>query len=377
MTRRILFVSNGVGEDMIAARIIDELPGQDMAITAYPLVGSGVYPASIPLLDPRRDMPSAGFSFRAGSRGLIADVRAGLVGHWRSQRRTLRAQRGRFDLVVTVGDVYCLWMAAHAHPSPVLVATADSVRAGRFGWQAVWVMRRCARQIFARDPDTAAALRADGLPAVSLGNIMLDLLTPRGETFGLSPDVPVVVLLPGSRPDAVGNARLLGQTAAAVAEDMPGVEFLLAVAPTLTEATLRDALQALPGTLTDADGTLRIGRARVRLTQAFADALARGWVVLGMAGTAHEQAAALGRPVVGFPGHGAQFGPQFLQAQRRLLGDALVPARDWRDAAQAVVRLLRDAGERERRGTVGRERMGPPGGAQRTAAALRTLIQNG
>jgi uncharacterized protein (TIGR03492 family) len=377
MTRQILFVSNGVGEDLIASRLIEELEGDNLGITACPLVGTGAYPSGVPVLGPRRAFPSGGFSLREGLRGLSADLRAGLVDHWRAQRRTLRAQRGRFDLVVTVGDVYCLWMAAHAHPSPVLVATADSVRVGRFGWQAIWVMRRCARQIFARDPDTAAALRNDGLPAVSLGNIMLDLLKPRGETFGLPPDSPVVVLLPGSRPDAAGNARLLGQTAAAVAGGMPGVEFLLPVAPTLTEATLRDALQALPGTLTDADGTLRIGRARVRLTRAFADALARGWVVLGMAGTAHEQAAALGRPVVGFPGHGAQFGPQFLQTQRRLLGEALVPARDWRDAAGAVARLLRDASERERRGTVGRERMGPAGGAQRTAAVLRTLIQNG
>ncbi|MDR7419922.1 MAG: lipid-A-disaccharide synthase-related protein [Armatimonadota bacterium] len=377
MTRRVLFVSNGVGEDLIASRLIEEFDGDGLSITACPLVGLGVYRPDVPLLEPRRAFPSGGFSLREGLRGLTADLRAGLVGHWRDQRRTLRAQRGRFDLVVTVGDVYCLWMAAHAHPRPAFVATADSIRVSPFGWQARWVMRRCARQIFARDPDTAAALAGDGLPAVSLGNIMLDLLRPRGETFGLRPDVPVVVLLPGSRPDAVGNAVLLGQTASAVAAEVRETEFLLAVAPTLTAAALRRALGTLPGARTEADGALRIAGARVHLTTAFADALARGNVVLGMAGTAHEQAAALGRPVVGFPGHGSQFGPQFLRSQRRLLGEALVPARDWRDAARAVVRLLRDAGERERRGAIGRQRMGPPGGAQRTADALRTLIQNG
>jgi uncharacterized protein (TIGR03492 family) len=375
MKRRILFVSNGVGEDLIAARLIAELQDDSLEIIAYPLVGRGAYPPSVPMLDPRRDLPSGGFSLRPGLRGLAADLRAGLLGHWRRQRRTLVEQRGRVAMAVAVGDTYCLWMATHADPRPAFVATADSVRTGSFGGPARHVMRRHARQIYARDPDTAEALAGEGLPAVALGNVMLDMMDAQGGHFDLPPDAPVVAILPGSRSDAPGNAVLLAQTASAVAAAVPDVRFLLTIAPTVRDDALR---KALAGSADAPAGTqtVAVGRATITLTRAFADAVARAAVVLGMAGTAHEQAAGMGRPVVAFPGPGTQFGPQFLAMQRRLLGDALIAARDWRDAAAAVVKLLRDSDERVRRGRAGRERMGPPGGAQRIALALRGMIQN-
>jgi uncharacterized protein (TIGR03492 family) len=147
------------------------------------------------------------------------------------------------------------------------------------------------------------------------------------------------LLLPGSRGDAPQNAVLLAQAAAAIAETTTDARFLVSVAPTVREEQVRRALAMCPGASAIEDHNLRIGSARLQLTTSFADALACGTVVIGMAGTAHEQAAAMGRPVVGFPGQGAQFGPQFLRLQQRLLGDALIAARNWREAAEIVVVL--------------------------------------
>lgn len=372
----MLVVSNGVGEDLIATRIIASLPDAGVAIAAYPLVGAGAYPPPIPLLDPRRALPGGGFSLRAGLRGLRADLTSGLVRLWVSQRRTLLGQRGRFDLVVAVGDVYCLWMAALAAPRVAFVSTADSVRIAPFGALARVGLRRHAHRIFARDPDTADALAAQGLPAVAAGNVMMDLVRPAGEHFGLPPQAPAVTLLPGSRSDAPANAALLVRAAQAIAGEHPEVRFLLAHAPAVSSDAIARRLAALDGSVARAADAITLGPARILLTTAFADALERASVVIGLAGTANEQAAGLGRPVVGFPGPGPQYGPAFLAAQNRLLGDALVPARTWQEAAAAVVRLLRDPDERERRGAVGRARMGPPGGAQRIAAALVEMIQN-
>jgi uncharacterized protein (TIGR03492 family) len=274
---------------------------------------------------------------------------------------------------VAVGDAYCLWMASGASRQVAFVSTADSVRICEFGTLAVWVMRRRASRIFARDPDTAQALAATGLPAVALGNVMMDLVEGAGETFGLSPNAQVVTLLPGSRADAPGNAVLLARAAQAIAAEEPGVRFLLAVAPTVAvEDVLRRLPQAEPN-----EGGATVGGARFVLTSAFADAVARASVIIGMAGTANEQAAGLGRPVVAFPGPGTQFTPAFLQMQHRLLGDALLPTRDWREAAAAVVRLLRDPDERELRGAAGRARMGPPGASARISAALLEMLDRG
>lgn len=366
--RRALFVSNGIGEDLIAARIIaslgaaDAALGTEGAVTAYPLVGTGAYPPHISLLDPRRALPSGGFSFRAGLRGLGADLAAGIVGLSIQQRRTLARQRGRHSLVVAVGDAYCLWMAGQASSRVAFVSTAESVRIAPFGPLARAVMRRYARRIFARDPDSAEALAAHGLPAVAAGNVIMDLLQTTDERFGLPVETAVVTLLPGSRRDAPRNAAMLARAAEAVTGEIPDVRFLLPLAPTVSADEVARNLGA--------------SAARIHVTRAFADAVTRASVIIGLAGTANEQAAGLGRPVVGFPGPGTQFGRAFLSGQHRLLGDALVPARDWRDAAAAVVRLLRDPDERARRGAVGRARMGPPGGAQRIAGALLEMIQN-
>lgn len=380
MTRRVLLVSNGIGEDLIAASIAGPLQAAGATVTAYPLVGMGAYPPDVSLLDPRRTMPSGGFSMRSGMRGLGADLAAGLIGLWRGQRRTLATQRGLRDLVVAVGDTYCLWMASGASRRVAFVSTADSVHIREYGRLEVWVMHHRASRVFARDPDTAQALAAIGLPAVALGNVMMDLVEGAGETFDLAPDAQVVTLLPGSRADAPGNAALLARAAQAIAAEEPGTRFLLALAPTVAvEDVLRRLSQAEPceggaeisGAIV---GGAIVGGARLVFTSAFADAVARAGVVIGMAGTANEQAAGLGRPVVAFPGPGTQFTPAFLKMQHRLLGEALLPARDWREAAAATLRLLRDPDERELRGAVGRSRMGPPGASERISAALLEIL---
>ncbi len=372
---RVLVVSNGVGEDLIATRIIESLPRADITVSAYPLVGLGAYPSHISLLDPRRALPGGGFSLRAGLRGLGSDLRGGIVSLWLAQRRTLRAQRGAFDLVVAIGDTYCLWMAGLAARRVAFVSTADSVRIAPFGLLARMGLRRHARRIFARDPETAEALVAQGLPAAAAGNVMMDLVRPAGECFDVPPDAPVVTLLPGSHRDAPANAALLARAARAIAGECPEARFLLARAAAVSADAIVRALAAVDGTMSRTGDVIVIGHARIHLTTAFADALERAAVVIGLAGTANEQAVGLGRPVVAFPGPGPQYGPAFLRAQHRLLGESLLPTPTWQEAAMAAIRLLRDPGERERRGAVGRERMGAAGGAQRIAGALGEMIQ--
>lgn len=360
MAKRTLFVSNGVGEDLIASALARHLRTVGVEVVAYPLVGLGAYAADIPLLDPRLELPSGGFSLRADLRGLGADLATGIVGLWFGQRRALKAQRRRFDLVVAVGDTYCLYMAGAVSSRVAFVSTADSVRISPFGALARASLRRYASHVFTRDPDTADALTAMGHRAVPVGTVMMDQLDGTGETFGFAPDAPVVVLLPGSRRDAPDNATLLAHTAAVVAGDVPGVRFLMPLAPSVPADLVRTRIAS--------------ARADITLTPLFADTLLRASVVIGLAGTANEQAAGLGKPVVAFPGTGTQFGPQFLRTQHRLLGDALVAARTWQEAATGVVRLLRDPEERHRRGEIGRRRMGPPGATRRIGTALMEIL---
>jgi uncharacterized protein (TIGR03492 family) len=386
----VLIVSNGIGEDLIASTIVKRLRTAGIQVTAYPLVGVGAYPPEIPVLDPRQNLPSGGFSTRAGNRRLMGDLAGGLVRLWFAQRATLRAQRNRYDAVVAVGDGYCLWMASRTGARPVFVATADSARISPFGTWAKAVMRRSARCIFTRDTDTADALSKIGLPATAAGTIAVDEVQPTGLTFGLPAGALVVTLLPGSRQDAGENAAILARAVRAIAAEANEVQFLLPVAPGASRAEIARRLggAGAPGGTDPARAAsgpddagapeasaVEVGTARVILTPAFADAITRAHVVIGLAGTANEQAAGIGRPVVAFPAASAQFGAQFLAAQHLLLSDALVPVADWREAAAAVLRLLRDPAERARRGAVGRERMGPPGGSRRVADAILEILR--
>jgi uncharacterized protein (TIGR03492 family) len=364
---RVLIVSNGYGEDAMGAVLGRALRKHGAEVLAYPLVGLGhAYQGEgIPVLDPRRTLPTAGFGFRTGWREAWEDLRAGWVSLTLVQRRTLQRQRGACDEVVAVGDLFCLWMAAATGIRPVYLPTAKSEYTEPHEPWELLLIRRWARHSFPRDPLTAERYRKAGLAAAYVGNLMMDCLEFGKEAFGYAPDEPVVLLLPGSRRDAPANFRLLLQTAARVAAVHPEVRWLCALSPTVDPTSLARAAGAEL-----LEGQMAWGGLRVRITRSFTDAANQATVVLGMSGTANEQAAGLGKPVVALPGPGPQFTRKFLALQARLLGEALVPAEGPEEAARAVLRLLANPEERARRGEAGRARMGPPGGADRLARWL-------
>jgi uncharacterized protein (TIGR03492 family) len=366
----VLIVSNGHGEDAVGLGIANELQGQGR-IVAFPLSGTGGAYHAVPLLDPRRSLPSGGFALRGSWRRLWADMSAGVAAHWLAQRATLRGQRGRHRLVVAIGDVYCLQMAALAGRPIVFIATAKSEYNEPHRWLERLIIRRRAAIVFTRDQSTADALRRAGLPAEYVGNPLMDTIGVSETPVAVDRAKLTVTILPGSRADAYDNLRPLLQVCEAVARRVPAT-FLCALAPGIDMGRVRaDATRAR--WLADGDG-LRRDAVVIKLTSAFGDAVQAADVVVGLAGTANEQAAGLGKAVVTFPGPGAQATRQFVKLQQRLLGDALVTTQTWEEAARAVVRLLTDPAERTARGTFGRQRMGSPGAIKKIAKKIVELL---
>ncbi len=372
MRPRLLSVSNGHGEDIIASAIVRHL--REAEVVAFPLVGLGeAYPPDLPRLEPRRVFPSGGFGLRHGLPSLLDDLRSGIVRFWLTQRRTLAALRGGVTLTLAVGDLYCLGMAALAGAPVVLVASADSVLNVPYGGLQLRQLRQRARRVYTRDEPTARYLSAHAIPAAHLGNVMMDCLDGDGAAPDLPSDRPIVTLLPGSRGEAPVNAGLLTQMAARVARARPEAIFLLSLAPSVEERAVGEAVRQAGGA---PDGmAFASGGTRLIMTRAFADAVARATVVVGLAGTANEQAAGLGKPVVAFPGPGPQFTRGFLDLQRKILGEALIAASSPEEAAGVVLHLLDAPEERVRRGQAGRERMGSPGAARRIASDIETVLR--
>lgn len=394
----MLIVSNGGAEDLIGARLALELlrlrPG--LRLRSLPLVGEGwAYAGVVPGVGPLLRLPSGGFPF-ASLANLRADLRAGLIpgslGQWAAARR---AGRGSGQVVV-VGDSYALmvgvlaagaaqpgrgdgWPLTHLQPlvsalyregmSPLdHLRELNALGANLFmPWEVV--LGRRARRVYTRDPATARLLAARGVKAACRGSFAMDLLPPADGRSGAGPDPagdedhrPVLALLPGSRGDARESLPLMLE----VASRLPGMRALVAWPLDWP------ALPPLPGwgLEVQGDGAARLTRGGCGMERctvelrrgAFAATLRASRLALTTAGTAAEQAAGLGVPLVGFPTSGPQYTPGFARRQGRLLGaaltlcppdvGALVGALERLDARPDLYRAAAEAG-RERVGTAG------------------------
>jgi tetraacyldisaccharide 4'-kinase len=384
----ILLVSNGFGEAAIATYLARAIRARspDARIEHLPLVGlaqPGQWP---PTVGPQQQMPSGGLVAYWNLRNLSRDLGAGLGGLTLRQYRFLREQTGR-DVVIAVGDIFCLGMCLAAARRPtIFVATAKSdLVAPHSGLESA--IARKAAAAFARDEPTAASLRASGVRAQYAGNIMMDGLERAGVDLGVQPGELVLAVLPGSRADAadaVGDhIERLAAIARLVERDGRVVHALVSLAPSVAVDAVASAIvkQGIScGPVHSGPGVVMHGsRGNLRISVvkgAFGDLIAASNLVLGQAGTANEQAAGAGKPVVAAtqPGEAPTAVGWYRMRQKKLLGDALfiVPG-EPETFAREVIALARDPARMAHMTAVGRARMGAQGGADAVAARALDL----
>lgn len=374
---RVLFVTNGHGEIAIADCIARELSAlaPDVGVDHLALVGD-VPSAHARDVGPRRRMPSGGLVAMGNVGNIARDLAAGLAALTWAQWRALREARGRYAAVVATGDAYALWMALLAEAPVVYVGTAKSVLVAPYGPGERRLLQRAAA-VFVRDEATAEALQRRGIPAQAPGNVIADLFAGGDEdafAAAVAGFDTVVALLPGSRERAYEDAAFLVDVFARAAGARPGLGSVLSIAPGIDAVRMQDALDAYaPVPLRSPAVPFEValgGRPAVRAwIGGLGPLLRRSALVLGQAGTANEAAAAAGLPVLAIVS--ARERGWYRHRQTKLLGDALVMLPpDAGIAARHLEALLDDPAERARRGAVGRERMGPPGGARRIAERI-------
>ncbi|GAA5511457.1 hypothetical protein Dcar01_00167 [Deinococcus carri] len=394
--RPVLLLSNGTAEDLIGARLLGHLLGQRGGEAhVLPLVGAGQAYANLPFVTrvgAALDLPSGGFPF-GSLENLRSDLRAGLVGASLGQwREAVRAARGA-GAVVVVGDAYALMVGSLAarlagapliHVQPLLSAhyleglglggALRELNALGANLPMPYELRlaRRAQAVFARDAATARYYAARGVRARWAGSFAMDVLPPPERD--LSPLVgerPVLALLPGSREDHRESLPLMLRAAA----HLPEVAALVAWPHGWEAATLPEGwtLNVREENTAFAQG----GSTRVALLRGAFGAVARAAdVAVGTAGTANEQLAGLGVPVVAFPTRGPQFTPGFARRQGRLLAGALSVVPPEPEAVAAEVRaLLTNGARRARAARAGLTRVGPGGALAVIAEEIRRLAQ--
>ncbi len=388
--QRVLFISNGHGEIAIAHRIARATrvaaQGRPLGLDHLALVGRGGAGDELALVGPRRTMPSGGLVAMGNVRAFAGDLAAGFAGHFSEQVVFAAAKGRRYDLAVAIGDVYALLFALlGAGRAPLYVGTAKSVYVAPYGPFERVLLRRAAR-IFVRDESTAAHLRARGVPAEAPGNVIVDMALD-GAAAAESPAANATAhigILPGSRQSAYLDGLRLARVVRAAAAGGLALRATFSIAPALSAerfaAILRtdgweivvpspaDVASDAPAFVARAGGATLEGRRGV------VGALLAGCdVAAGQAGTANEEAAALGVPIValGAANPDGRREGWYRMRQRRLLGEALaILPSEPEAAAVELATLLRSPERLAAMRRTGRERMGPAGGAAAIAAAI-------
>lgn len=378
----VLFVSNGYGEDTIAAAIVEPLlrPGSPVDVVALPLVGAGqaYRRLGVPIVGPGVLLPSGGLIL-ARWNNLWHDFRAGLWQVTLDQIATLRGFRGRHGAIVAVGDTYPVLMGSlFARRRVIMVGTAKSNYFCPYSAIERFIFRRCCEVVFARDEPTAATLRSHRVAASWVGNAMMDCLGLTGRPLVPEDGRLCLALLPGSRDQAYKDLPVILGSLVEIGRQRP-VLGLMALSDSLEIARLAEAaspggwvLDAPPGLEDGAEGWLRGPGAEVMLVRGrLGDVIARSALVVGQAGTANEQAVGMGKPVISFDSDGRKKAGWYRARQKGLLGDALaVVDRSPAALAREVTAVLDDRALFRRMEEAGYDRMGPPGASEKIAAHI-------
>ena len=373
--RRVLFISNGIGEDSIGAEIIKRLP-PDFEVEAYPTLGSGrAYAGICKIVGPRAQLASQGSRVDSGT--VARDIASGGLATIRPGLAFMRRARKAYDRHVVIGDfigVAGCWLSGIRN-----ITYLDVYKTG-YGrpYAAIerWIIGKTCRTVFNRSERLAQTLAAEGVDARAAGNVMMDTI-PSGDYDARRRRTrrQSVTLLPGSRDATAANLALQVETLAALPEALRPDVFA-AVAEGIAPQALADAAGMRfqpPAGQEQADlGTLSGHGLVVHLARGvLGNLLAASDLVLSQAGTATIQALGSGKPVVTFTRPTDRL--KRFREENLLFGEArlLVPDRPAEIAA-LVSSLLSTPQELARLGAIGRERIGGPGAIDEVISAICT-----
>ena len=392
--KRVLFISNGHGEDLNACEVLKALQHKhpDVEAIALPLVGDGnaYRRAGVKIATPTKALPSGGFAYMNFWKQ-IEDFQSGLISLTWQQIKAARACGKTCDFVFATGDVLpAIFAWLTGLPYAMFLVSSSGFYENRYlpPWLQAQMMRapRC-RQILTRDAYSAKLIKQRGYRNTSfVGYPIMDVLEPTGKDLDLLKNVPAIALLTGSRlPEAAENLVLQLSLCEAIAQEFAPnpVQFRAALVPSLMPQL--SELAAIAGWQYD-EGKLyqeKLGISVLCFSDAFADILQQCDLAIGMAGTAVEQAVGLGKPVVQIIGNGPQFSYRFANAQERLLGLSVqtigIGFATPEILGEAAGRIKRTLGDRDylaRCQLNGLERVGAKGGSQGLANAIALQIFN-
>ena len=340
---RVLVVSNGFGEDQIACNLITALKDSqpDIDITVCPLVGEGLQYNTLGLTPILKNPPLPSGGFIRNPITLLKDLKSGLVDQFLIQRKTLKEIGPSIDWCISVGDVFCLAMATQTKRPCYFLPTAKSDTFMKHHPLELRFIKKHAHHTFPRDALTTQTMTNHTIPATYCGNLFLDALSPTHTPFDIQTDHPTLGLLPGSREEAYANLATLIDIGITI-NTQKKTNFIIAKPNHLSlekiQATIESTLNIKCDIKTSPNSknktedktendiilTTIPSNTRFIITDRFADTLVQSDLIIGLAGTANEQAIYTNNTVICFPGSGPQSSLKRFKEQQKLLGPKLI-----------------------------------------------------
>jgi len=365
--KKILFITNGHGEDIVAAEIIKNLRRPGLQIDVLPVVGKGdtFKGLKVNIIGPKKALPSGGFGLRNYSY-LIKDIFAGLIGKVISQIKALNKNKWSYDLVIGIGDIVPIIYSIFTGCKFIFVGVNKSAyyKKPAFDYTRMekWLLKKYCALTLARDKRTAKALDSSGIRSEYIGNPMMDGVRDirRSGYRGIGKG-KIIGFLPGTREDAYKNIEDFYKIAWQIRKIDKRIKFILSFSRNLDGKNLAKIKTPV----------------NIRTSDDFKKVLKNSKVVIGLSGTGNEQAAGIGLPVIAFPGRGAQYNRRFASGQKELLGDALMLLPRKSDViAREAVSLLRNEKKIKKMAKAGMERMGKPGASKKIALMIESYLQS-
>ena len=389
-SKRILFISNGHGEDNHSSYIIETLLEMhpSIEITAMPIVGEGnaYRRLGIPIIGPTQNIPSGGFSY-TNRLHFLKDLQSGLLSLTWRQLQKVWEYSTTCDLIMATGDSISQGFAySTGRPYISFISCLSALYEGKLNigpFLGTFLHSSRCLTVFTRDPYTAQDLQSQNISKAKFGGIpSLDKLKPTGKNLNLQANIPMIALLPGSRlPEAIRNFKLQLDFVLEICKltSFSRVQFRAALVPRLMSKL--EEIASSKGWECNNNKLIHQNNAkRVEIlcySDAFNDILHECTLMLGMAGLAVDQGIAIGKPVIQIPGEGPQFTYSFAEAQTRLIGSCAQtigtgPAslETLREAARCVVDTINNKEYLLACVEKGQQRFGSPGASIRIANSL-------
>ncbi len=375
-SKKILLVAGEVSGDLHGAHLVEAIQEIDPDIEFFGVGGEGLEKRGMKLLRHAHSLSVVGIS--EAFRKLRTALKA-------LQELKEAMEHERPDLVILIDyPEFNLRLAGIARQKgiPVLYYISPQIWAWR-PWRVKSIAKRV-RKMVVLFPFEVPLYRAAGVDVEWVGHPLLDIvkpLLPKEEAFrqfGLDPKRRTIALLPGSRIEEV--ARLLSpllDSTVLLRREMPELQFILPLAPSISESTL--------------SSWTKNGSIPVKIIKGFVhDVMNLSDLIITASGTATLEAAILGKPMVivyKVSSFTYWVGRALIRVNhiglvnlvagkeiaRELLQEEVTPER----IAEEALRLLRDPvlyGKTIESMAEVRQNLGEPGAARRAARIVLSLL---